>query len=187
MKSHIPFLHFFDGFRTSHEIQKIELLAETDLQAMIDEDSIRSHRARAFSPDHPVIRGTAQNPDVYFQARETVNPYYLACPDITQKVMDQFAQLTGRQYRLFEYYGDLAAERVIVLMGSGCETVQETVDYLNAQGEQVGIVKVRLYRPFDAKQFVATLPRTVKAISILDRTKEPGSAGEPLYLDVIAA
>ncbi len=187
LKSRIPFLHFFDGFRTSHEIQKIQLMSDADLQTLIDDNSILNHRARALSPDHPVIRGTAQNPDVYFQARETVNPYYLACPGITQAAMDQFARLTGRQYQLFEYSGDPAAERVIVLMGSGCETVQETVDSLNRQGARVGVVKVRLYRPFDASRFIAALPKTVNAIAVLDRVKEPGSAGEPLYLDVMTA
>lgn len=183
----IPFLHFFDGFRTSHEIAKVELLAEDDMRSLIPDELVFAHRDRALTPDRPVIRGTAQNPDVYFQARETVNPYYLACPDITQKVMDEFAQLTGRQYQLFEYHGDPAAERVIVLMGSGCEAVHETVDYLNASGEKVGVVKVRLYRPFDAKRFVKALPATVKAIAVLDRTKEPGAAGEALYLDVVTA
>ena len=187
LKSRIPFLHFFDGFRTSHEIQKIELLNEEIMGSLIAEDDIIAHRQRALSPDLPVIRGTAQNPDVFFQARETVNPYYQACPEITQTVMDQFAQLTGRHYKLFEYYGNPQAERVIVLMGSGCETVQETVDYLTQQGELVGVVKVRLYRPFDSQGFIATLPKTAKSIAVLDRTKEPGSSGEPLYLDIANA
>lgn len=187
LQSRIPFLHFFDGFRTSHEIAKIELLDQADLQALIDEDLIHAHRARALSPDHPVLRGTAQNPDVYFQARETVNPYYAACPDIVQTIMDRFGQLTGRHYHLFDYHGVPDAERVIVLMGSGCEAVHETVDYLNARGEKVGVVKVRLYRPFDVKRFVEVLPESVNAIAVLDRTKEPGSTGEPLYLDVVNA
>jgi pyruvate-ferredoxin/flavodoxin oxidoreductase len=187
LESRIPFLHFFDGFRTSHEIAKIERLSDDDLRAMINPQRILEHRARALSPDHPVLRGTAQNPDVFFQARETVNPFYAACPDITQQAMDQFAQRVGRQYRLFEYYGDPDAERVIVLMGSGCEAVQETVDFLNKHGEKVGLLKVRLYRPFDTNRFVETLPVTTKAIAVLDRTKEPGSTGEPLYLDCIAA
>ena len=187
LRSRIPFLHFFDGFRTSHEIQKIELLNEEVMRSLISEDDIIAHRQRALTPDRPVIRGTAQNPDIYFQARETVNPYYQACPEITQTVMDEFAQLTGRQYKLFEYYGDTEAERIIVLMGSGCEAVQETVDYLNQQGEKVGVVKVRLYRPFDTQRFIAALPKTVKSIAVLDRTKEAGSAGEPLYLDVVNA
>ncbi|PMB00041.1 pyruvate:ferredoxin (flavodoxin) oxidoreductase [Fischerella thermalis CCMEE 5268] len=187
LESRIPFLHFFDGFRTSHEISKVELLTPPDLQALIDESFILEHRTRALSPDRPVLRGTAQNPDVYFQARETVNPYYVACPDIVQSCMNKFAAQTSRHYHLFDYHGAIDAERVIVLMGSGCEVVHETVDYLNARGEKVGIVKVRLYRPFDSKRFIETLPETVKAIAVLDRTKEPGSAGEPLYLDVITA
>ncbi len=187
LESRIPFLHFFDGFRTSHEINKLELLTDADLRALIADELVFAHRDRALTPDKPVLRGTAQNPDVYFQARETVNPYYLACPDITQKAMDEFAAITGRQYQLFEYHGDAEAERVIVLMGSGCETVHETVDYLNAQGEKVGVVKVRLYRPFDSKGFVAALPPTTKAIAVLDRTKEPGASGEPLYVDVLTA
>jgi pyruvate-ferredoxin/flavodoxin oxidoreductase len=187
LESRIPFGHFFDGFRTSHEVQKIELLSEEVLRSLINDQLVFDHRLRALTPDRPVIRGTAQNPDVYFQARETVNPYYQACPNITQKIMDKFAQLTGRQYQLFEYHGDEAAERVIVLMGSGCDTVHETVDYLNQQGEKVGVLKVRLYRPFAGEKFVAALPNTVKSIAVLDRTKEPGSVGEPLYLDVITA
>lgn len=187
LESRIPFLHFFDGFRTSHEVNKLELLKEADLQAFIPNELVIAHRSRALTPDKPVLRGTAQNPDVYFQARETVNPYYLACPDIAQKVMDEFAQMTGRQYQLFEYHGDRKAERVIVLMGSGCETVHETVDYLNAQGEKVGVIKVRLYRPFDNQRFLATLPPTTHSIAVLDRTKEPGASGEPLYQDVITA
>jgi pyruvate-ferredoxin/flavodoxin oxidoreductase len=187
LASRVPFLHFFDGFRTSHEINKIELLSEEDLCNFIPDELVFAHRSRALTPDHPVLRGTAQNPDVYFQARETVNPYYLACPDITQQVMDEFAQMTGRQYQLFEYHGDPAAERVIVLMGSGCEAVHATVDYLNNLGEKVGVLKVRLYRPFDTQRFVAALPPTTQAIAVLDRTKEPGASGEPLYLDVVNA
>ncbi|KGF73670.1 pyruvate-flavodoxin oxidoreductase [Neosynechococcus sphagnicola sy1] len=187
LESRIPFLHFFDGFRTSHEIQKVALLADETLKDLIPSDLIAAHRARALTPDHPVIRGTAQNPDVYFQAREAVNGYYTACAAIVQRAMDTFAQLTGRQYHLFDYHGDPAAERVIVLMGSGCETVHETVDTLITQGEKVGVLKVRLYRPFDGQAFVAALPPTVQAIAILDRTKEPGSIGEPLYQDVVTA
>ncbi len=187
LESRIPFLHFFDGFRTSHEVNKVEILTDADLQAFIPDELVIAHRSRALTPDKPVLRGTAQNPDVYFQARETVNPYYLACPDITQKVMDEFAQLTGRQYQLFEYHGHPAAEKVIVLMSSGCETVHETVDYLNAQGAKVGVVKVRLYRPFDNQRFLAALPPTTRSIAVLDRTKEPGASGEPLYLDVVTA
>ncbi|MEM9905979.1 MAG: pyruvate:ferredoxin (flavodoxin) oxidoreductase [Cyanobacteria bacterium P01_D01_bin.44] len=187
LASRIPFIHFFDGFRTSHEIQKIELLGEDALRSLIDDDLIAQHRQRALSPDHPVIRGTAQNPDVFFQARETVNPYYQNGIEVVEQVMGHFAQLTGRQYQPFGYHGDPNAERVIVLMGSGCETVQATVDALNNRGENVGVIKVRLYRPLDAQRFVAALPRNVKALSVLDRTKEPGSTGEPLYLDVLTA
>ncbi len=179
LESRIPFLHFFDGFRTSHEINK------DDLREFIPDELVFAHRSRALTPDKPVLRGTTQNPDVYFQARKTVNPYYLACPDIIQNVMDEFAVMTGRQYQLFEYHGDPAAERVIVLMGSGCEAVHETVDYLNARGEKVGVLKVRLYRPFDTKCFVAALPTTTHAIAVLDRTKEPGASGAPLYEDAI--
>jgi pyruvate-ferredoxin/flavodoxin oxidoreductase len=181
----IPFLHFFDGFRTSHEVQKIELLADDDLRAFIPAAPILAHRHRALTPDRPVIRGTAQNPDVYFQARETVNSFYEACPGLVQTAMDDFAQLTGRTYRLFDYHGHPQAERVVVLMGSGCETVQETVDYLMAQGERVGVLKVRLYRPWSLDAFVAAVPESVRAIAVLDRTKEPGSLGEPLYQDVV--
>ncbi|MBC1314098.1 pyruvate:ferredoxin (flavodoxin) oxidoreductase, partial [Trichormus variabilis PNB] len=187
LESRIPFLHFFDGFRTSHEINKIELLTTEDFKGFIPNELVIAHRSRALTPDKPVLRGTAQNPDVYFQARETVNPYYLACPEITQKVMDEFAQMTGRQYQLFEYHGDPTAERVIILMGSGCETVHETVDYLNALGEKVGVIKVRLYQPFDSQRFIAALPTTTRGIAVLDRTKEPGASGEPLYLDVVTA
>jgi pyruvate-ferredoxin/flavodoxin oxidoreductase len=187
LQSRLPFIHFFDGFRTSHEVAKIQLLSDDDLRAMIDDELIFAHRHRALSPENPFIRGTAQNPDVYFQARETVNPFYAACPGIVQGVMDKFAQLTGRQYRLYEYYGAPDAERVIIVMGSGCETVHETVDYLNAHGEKVGVLKVRLYRPLDAAAFVEALPATTKAIAVLDRTKEPGSAGEPLYIDTVTA
>jgi pyruvate-ferredoxin/flavodoxin oxidoreductase len=183
----VPFMHFFDGFRTSHEIQKVQLLKDNDLQALIDPELILAHRDRALSPDHPVLRGTAQNPDVYFQARERVNPYYDACAKIVQQVMDKFGERTGRYYQIYEYHGARDADRVIVLMGSGCETVHETVDYLNARGEKVGVVKVRLYRPFDAQRFVQILPKTTKAITVLDRSKEPGSIGEPMYLDVVAA
>jgi pyruvate-ferredoxin/flavodoxin oxidoreductase len=187
LKSRVPFLHFFDGFRTSHEIAKIDLLTDEDLRAMIDDELVLEHRSRALSPDHPVLRGTAQNPDIYFQARETVNPYYAACPSIVQNEMDRFATLTGRQYQLFEYYGAPDATHVIVLMGSAVEPLHETVDALIKSGEKVGVLKVRLYRPFDVARFSAALPKTVKKIAVLDRTKEPGSAGEPLYVDVITA
>jgi pyruvate-ferredoxin/flavodoxin oxidoreductase len=187
LRARVPFMHFFDGFRTSHEIQKVELLEDDHLRSLIHDELIFAHRARALTPDSPVLRGTAQNPDVYFQARESVNPFYNTCPDIVQQVMDQFGELVGRHYQVFEYHGAPDAERVIVLMGSGCETVYETVDHLNACGEKVGVVKVRLYRPFDVKRFVDVLPITTKAIAVLDRTKEPGSIGEPLYLDVVSA
>ena len=187
LEARIPFMSFFDGFRTSHEIAKVELLDDDEMRAMIDLDLVLAHRRRALSPDHPTLRGVAQNPDVYFQARESVNPFYAACPEITQRAMDRFARLTGRQYRLFEYHGAPDAERVIALMGSSAEAAHETVDYLTARGEKVGVLKVRLYRPFDLRRFVAALPVTTKAVAILDRTKEPGSAGEPLYLDCVNA
>ena len=181
----VPFLHFFDGFRTSHEVQKIEEVSNEILREMICETCVSEHRARGLTPDAPNIRGTAQNPDVYFQGRETVNKYYEAAPKIVQQVMDRFAKLSGRQYKLFDYYGAPDAEHVIVLMGSGAEAVEETVDAL--PGRKIGVVKVRLYRPFDAKAMAAALPKTVKAVTVLDRTKEPGSVGEPLYADVRAA
>ena len=187
LTARIPFIHFFDGFRTSHEINKIEMLSDDDLRAMISDDLVRAHRARGLSPDHPFIRGTAQNPDVYFQARETVNAYYQACPEIVQHAMDALAALTGRQYHLFEYAGAPDAERVIVIMGSGAETARTTARSLNEHGEKVGVVAVHLYRPFSVEHFVQALPATTRAIAVLDRTKEPGSAGEPLYLDVVAA
>ncbi len=187
LEARVPFLHFFDGFRTSHEIDKIEQLTAEDLRTMIDDSLVRAHRQRALSPEHPFIRGTAQNPDVYFQARESVNPYYASCPRIVQKTMDKFSALVGRQYHLFDYAGAPDAERVIVLMGSGAETAQATAEYLIAQGEKVGVVKVRLFRPFSVEHFLQVLPSTVKMIAALDRTKEPGSIGEPLYLDVSTA
>lgn len=187
LKARIPFLHFFDGFRTSHEIDKVEQLDSSDLQAMIDPSLVIAHRARALSPDRPFIRGTAQNPDVYFQARETVNPFYNSCPSIVQETMDRFAHIVGRQYHLFDYVGSPDAERVIILMGSGAETAEYTARYLQERGEKVGVLKVRLFRPFSVQQFLHALPSTVKAIAVLDRTKEPGSVGEPLYMDVVTA
>ena len=187
LESRVPFLHFFDGFRTSHEVAKVESLPPGVVRAMIDDDLVRAHRGRGLTPDRPSIRGTAQNPDMYFQAREAANPYYLACPAIVQGAMDHLARETGRQYRLFDYAGAPDAERVIVLMGSGAGAVEETVQALLARGERVGLVKVRLFRPFSAEHLLAALPDTVKAIAVLDRTKEPGSMGEPLYLDVAAA
>ncbi len=187
LKARVPFLNVFDGFRTSHEINKVEKLTDDDIRALIDDDLVRAHRARGLTPDLPVIRGTAQNPDVFFQARETVNPFYEALPKIVQDYMDQFAELTGRQYHLFDYEGAPDAERVIVMMGSGAEAADEAIKYLVNEGDKVGLIKVRLYRPFASEAFVAALPPTVKSISVLDRTKEPGSAGEPLYQDVITA
>ncbi|MCO6453591.1 MAG: pyruvate:ferredoxin (flavodoxin) oxidoreductase [Caldilineales bacterium] len=187
LQARVPLLHAFDGFRSSHEVMKVERLTDDDMKAMIDDDLVRAHRARGLSPERPVIRGTAQNPDVFFQARETVNPYYVAAPAIVQKAMDKFAGLTGRQYHLFDYVGAPDAERVLVLMGSGAEAVEETVEYLLKQGEKVGVVKVRLYRPFAVEQFLAALPATTRVIATLDRTKEPGAAGEPLYQDVVTA
>lgn len=189
LEARIPFVHFFDGFRTSHEVMKIEILSDDDLRAMVDESLVIAHRSRALSPDHPVLRGSSQNPDAYFQNREAANLSYLACPEIVQRTMDRFAQLTGRQYHLFDYVGAPDAERVIVMMGSGAETAHETVEYLltHDPSARVGLLKVRLYRPFSSEQFVRALPPTVRAIAVLDRTKEPGSAGEPLYLDVVNA
>jgi pyruvate-ferredoxin/flavodoxin oxidoreductase len=187
LRSRVPFLHVFDGFRTSHEVMKIEKLSEDDIRAMIDDKLVQEHRSRGLSPDHPVMRGTAQNPDVFFQSRERANTFYLETPAIVQQLMDKFAQLTGRQYQLFDYTGAPDAERVIVMMGSGCETAEESVEALLAQGEKIGLVKVRLYRPFSAEHLLGALPSTVRAIAVLDRTKEPGAMGEPLYQDVVTA
>lgn len=187
LEARVPFIHFFDGFRTSHEVQKIELLEDEVLRALINDDLILEHRARALTPDRPVLRGTAQNPDVYFQGRESVNPYYEACVGIVEKTMEKFGELTGRNYQLYEYEGDPNAQRVIIIMGSGAETVHETVDFLTATGEKIGVLKVRLYRPLAGEKLVQALPKTVEKIAVLDRTKEPGSGGEPLYLDVISA
>jgi pyruvate-ferredoxin/flavodoxin oxidoreductase len=187
LKSRIPFLHFFDGFRTSHEVTKIEQLTDDDLRTMIDDDLVRAHRARALSPEHPVLRGTAQNPDVYFQARETVNPFYTVVPAIVQEQMDKFAKLAGRQYHLFDYVGAPDADRVVILMGSGGETAEATVKHLAAKGEKVGAIRVRMYRPFSNEHLIKALPASVKSIAVLDRTKEPGAAGDPLYLDVVNA
>ncbi|MCF6157318.1 MAG: pyruvate:ferredoxin (flavodoxin) oxidoreductase [wastewater metagenome] len=187
LESRIPFLHFFDGFRTSHEVRKIGELTFDDMRAMIRDDLVIAHRKRGLTPDQPYIRGTAQNPDVYFQGRETVNRYYNAVPSIVQKAMDTFARIVGRHYKLFEYSGDPNAERVIVTMGSSGETVSDTVNALNTRGEKLGLVQVRLFRPFDIDAFVGCLPESVKAIAVLDRTKEPGAIGEPLYLDVRTA
>ncbi len=187
LESRLPFIHAFDGFRVSHEVSKIEQLTEDDMRAMIDDELVRAHRLRGMSPDRPFIRGTSQNPDVYFQGRETVNPYYLQAPAIVQKAMDKFAAIVGRQYHLFDYVGAPDAERIIVLMGSGAETVEETVNALVAQGEKVGAVKVRLYRPFSPEHLLKALPETTRVVAVLDRTKEPGADGEPLYKDVSTA
>jgi pyruvate-ferredoxin/flavodoxin oxidoreductase len=185
LRARVPFLHIFDGFRTSHEVMKIQKLSDEQIRAMIDDQLVQAHRSRALTPDHPVMRGTAQNPDVFFQSRERSNPFYLETPQIVQETMNKFAEVTGRQYHLFEYVGAPDAERVVVMMGSGCEAAQETVDALCAGGEKVGLLKVRLYRPFSVDAFIATLPRSAKAIAVLDRTKEPGSIGEPLYQDIV--
>lgn len=185
LRSRVPFLHIFDGFRTSHEVMKIQKLSDEQIRAMIDDQLVQAHRARALTPDRPVMRGTAQNPDVFFQSRERSNPYYLETPQIVAETMKEFARLTGREYRLFDYVGAPDAERVMVMMGSGCEAAQETVDALCAAGEKIGLLKVRLYRPFSVGDFIISLPRSVQSIAVLDRTKEPGSIGEPLYQDVI--
>ncbi len=185
LNSRIPFLHFFDGFRTSHEVMKIEELSIEDMHAMVDDDLVIAHRKRALTPDKPFIRGTAQNPDVFFQGKETINPFYFACPGIVQQQMDKFAKLTGRQYKLFDYVGSADAEKVIVMMGSGSDAAEEAVNYFVNRGEKVGLIKVRLYRPFAMDHFIDALPKSTKAIAILDRCKEPGAPGEPLYLDVV--
>jgi pyruvate-ferredoxin/flavodoxin oxidoreductase len=187
LESRIPFMHFFDGFRTSHEINKALTISDETIEALLDERLVRAHRERALSPDDPILRGTAQNPDVFFQAREACNPFYLACPTIVQNVMDKFARLTGRAYHLFDYVGAPDAERVIVMMGSGSGAAEEAIEHLNNRGERLGLLKVRLYRPFAAEAFLAALPVTVKSIAVLDRTKEPGALGEPLYQDVVTA
>jgi pyruvate-ferredoxin/flavodoxin oxidoreductase len=187
LKARVPFIHFMDGFRTSHELAEAELLSDRQLKDLYDPEDVRAHRERALTPDRPVLRGTAQNPDVFFQAREAANPFYEACADRVVEAMERFAEQTGRQYAPFEYVGHPEAERVVVLMGSATETAHATVEHLAARGERVGAVKVRLYRPFDVARFVSTLPSTVQGLAVLDRTKEPGATGEPLYLDVAAA
>ncbi|SYZ74112.1 putative 2-oxoacid-flavodoxin fused oxidoreductase:conserved protein; 4Fe-4S cluster binding protein [Candidatus Zixiibacteriota bacterium] len=187
LESHVPFMHFFDGFRTSHEEQKIEQFDFDDMRAVIDERAVENHRQRALSPDHPTLKGSSQNPDVFFQARETVNKYYQKAPAIVQDVMNRFAKVVGRKYHLFDYYGHPQADRVAVIMASGGETMHEMIDYLNGKGQKVGLIKVRLYRPFSVDAFLKALPKTVKKIAVLDRTKEPGSVGEPLFTDVQAA
>ena len=187
LESRIPFLHFFDGFRTSHELNQITRLSDDDLRALIDETLVRKHRERGLSPDHPILRGTAQNPDMFFQSREAVNPFYRACPTIVQDVMDRFAARTGRAYKLFDYVGAPDADRIIVMMGSGTGPVEETIEHLRPRGEKVGLLKVRLFRCFAPSSLLAALPKTATAVAVLDRTKEPGSIAEPLYLDVVAA
>src|SRR6516165_9395770 len=187
LASRVPFLHFFGGFRTSHEISTVALLGEDQIGAMIDDDLVRAHRARALDPAHPFVRGTAHNPDTFFQARETVNPFYAAVPAIVQSAMDRFAALTGRQYRLFEYDGPPDAERVVVAMGTGTETARETARWLRRSSEKLGVVQVRLFRPFSSEAFLAALPQTCRAIAVIEQTKEPGALGEPLYLDVLAS
>ncbi|MEM9587794.1 MAG: pyruvate:ferredoxin (flavodoxin) oxidoreductase, partial [Planctomycetota bacterium] len=187
LRSRIPFIHFFDGFRTSHEINKIELLSGDDLRSLIDAQPIQDHRRRALDPDQPVLRGTAQNPDVFFQAREAVNPFYSACAEIVQQEMNRFAAQTGRPYQLFDYCGADDADRVLVMMGSGCGAAEEAVEMLCRSGEKVGLVKVRLFRPFSAESLITALPATARQIAVLDRTKEPGAVGEPLHQDVVMA
>ncbi|MGB8969581.1 MAG: pyruvate:ferredoxin (flavodoxin) oxidoreductase, partial [Candidatus Sulfotelmatobacter sp.] len=187
LESRIPFVHFFDGFRTSHEVNKIEMLTEDDMRALINMDRVFEHRQRALSPDHPVLRGTAQNPDVFFQMRERANSYYEACPQIVQSVMNKFAQEVGRSYSLADYVGAPDADRVIVMMGSGAEVAHEPIEQLNARGEKLGLLKVRLYRPFPVQAFLAALPTSVRKVAVLDRTKESGAIGEPLYLDIVNA
>ena len=187
LESRVPFLHFFDGFRTSHELNTLTLLSDAELRAMIDDELVRAHRARALNPEHPFIRGTAQNPDTFFQARETVNPFYARLPGMVQAIMDAFANLTGRQYRLFDYQGPDDAERVVILMGSGAETARGTAEALRQGGEKVGVLQVRLFRPFSAAHLLAALPATCRAVAVIEQTKEPGASGEPLYLDVIEA
>ena len=185
IKSRVPFLHFFDGFRTSHEIQKVELMEQEDLAALLDRDALAQFRARALRPEHPVTRGTAQNPDIYFQAREAANRFYDAVPDMVNEAMKQISAITGREYKPFTYYGASDAERIVIALGSVTETLKETVDYLRkTTGEKIGVVTVHLYRPFSAKYLLDVIPSTVKRFCVLDRTKEPGAAGEPLYLDV---
>ena len=187
LATRVPFVHFFDGFRTSHELNTIDLLTDDDLRALVPAELVRAHRGRALSPEQPFVRGTAQNPDIYFQARETVNPFYAAVPDAVQDAMNGLAARTGRKYQIMDYTGHPEADRVIVVMGSAAQTVAETVAHLRAQGERVGVLQVRLYRPFPARALLDELPATARAIAVLDRTKEPGSPGEPLFLDVVAA
>ncbi|MGZ8218244.1 2-oxoacid:acceptor oxidoreductase family protein, partial [Methylomagnum sp.] len=185
LESRVPFIHFFDGFRTSHEVSKLFLLSDEQMRTMIDERLVRAHRGRALNPDNPFIRGTAQNPDIYFQGRESANPFYARLPEIVQGVMDRFGEVVGRHYKLFEYYGDPNAERVAVIMGSGAYTLRQTVEWLRTHGEKVGVIHVRLCLPFAAEDFLAALPKTARTLAVLDRTKAPGATGEPLYNDVV--
>ena len=185
LRARIPFIHFFDGFRTSHELNKIWVLSDYEIREMMDDRYVWEHRSRALNPDKPVMRGTAQNPDTYFQARETVNPYYSQVPVIVQEEMDRLAKITGREYKLFDYFGADDAERVLILMGSGVQTAKAMAKVLLEQGDKVGVLAVRLFRPFSTEHFLTALPKTTEHIAVLDRTKEPGSAGEPLYLDVV--
>jgi pyruvate-ferredoxin/flavodoxin oxidoreductase len=187
LRSRVPFLHFFDGFRTSHELQKVEELSFEDMRKLITDELVLAHRSRGLTPEKPTIRGTSQNPDTYFQGREGVNPFYLKVAEIVQEEMDKFAKISGRQYHVFDYFGAKDAEKVIIIMGSGADATEETVEHLNEKGEKVGVLKVRLYRPFDAELFVKALPASVKTIAVLDRTKDPGALGEPLYEDVRTA
>ena len=187
IKGRVPFMHFFDGFRTSHEIQKVETWDYEDLRDMLDMDAVKAFRERSLNPEHPVLRGTAQNPDIFFQAREASNIYYNATPAIVEEYMQKVNAKIGTDYKLFNYYGDPKAEKIIIAMGSVCDTADETVDYLMSKGEKVGLLKVRLYRPFSVSHFINAIPKTVKKIAVLDRTKEPGAIAEPLYLDVVSA
>ena len=180
-------MNFFDGFRTSHEIQKIEVIEYDELAKLVDQDALTEFRNRAMNPNHPVTRGTAQNPDIYFQTRESVNRFYDEIPEIVESYMAEITKLTGREYHCFDYYGATDADRIIVSMGSATDVIEETIDYLNANGNKVGLVKVRLYRPFSIEKLLKVIPETVKKIAVLDRTKEPGSIGEPLYLDIRSA
>src|SRR6201996_1573002 len=186
LESRVPVLHFFDGFRTSHELNTVELLTDEQIRSMIDDDLVRAHRARALNPERPFVRGTAHNPDTFFQARETVNPFYTALPGIVQKHMDRFAAMTGRQYHPFDFFGSPDAERVVVAMGSGVETARIAAEALQARGEKVGVLQVRLFRPFDEASLLAVLPETVRTIAVLEQTKEPGAPAEPMYLDVVS-
>ena len=187
IEASIPFLHFFDGFRTSHEIQKIELIDYEDMARLVNREAVARFRARGTNPERPELRGTAQNPDIYFQGREAANPYYLKLAGIVADYMKKVGDLTGRQYQLFDYIGDPAAEQVVVSMGSSCETIEEVVNHLVKQGQKIGLVKVRLYRPFSVEHLFAVMPAGVKKITVLDRTKEPGALGDPLYTDICTA